>query len=324
MNSRKLLERLVNNWPAKMLSVALAVILFIFHRMSVLEERFFSVPLKIETNGNLVPSNSYPRMVRVTLRGEANSIYPIVEDDIEAYMDLTAYTEEGFYKAPVQVRKKGTAVGVEPLEINVDPVELSVSLDQKMSKYVPVTPIFRGYLESGYELVSYTMDPVQVEIEGPQGIINSVTELSTDFIELGGRKEDFTTTVHLLSRDPLIVMRGTGTVQFRAYVQELIMVRNFDGQPIAVNGLNSKFRAELESPAGSVRLEGSQIQLADYVPWGNMLTIDCSNIEDEGSYILPVTANIPPPFRLVRHEPMEALVRIYPAESNETAAEDEL
>jgi hypothetical protein len=42
----------------------------------------------VPTDGALVPASSYPRMVRITLRGEANNVFPIMEEDIEAYLDL--------------------------------------------------------------------------------------------------------------------------------------------------------------------------------------------------------------------------------------------
>jgi len=110
---KKTLAMIANNWPAKVLSIGLAIFLVVFHRMNLLQNRFFSVPLKIETPGNLIPASSYPRMVRVTLRGEANGINPILEDDIEAYLDLSKHTEAGSYREPVQIRKLGTALGIE-------------------------------------------------------------------------------------------------------------------------------------------------------------------------------------------------------------------
>ncbi|WP_223292735.1 CdaR family protein [Breznakiella homolactica] len=323
MNGRKFFEKAVENWPAKVLSVALALVLFVFHEMSMLEDRFFSVPLKIETNGNLVPSSSYPRMIRVSLRGEANSIYPILEDDIEVYVDLTKYNDPGFYKAPIQIRKKGTAVGVDPLEINVDPLEIAVGLDQKLSKYVPLTPSFRGYLETGYELVSYTMDPSQVEIEGPQGIINGITELPTDYIELNGRHENFTTTVRVLNRDPLMMIRGSGTVEFRGFIQELIMLKNFDNLLIGITGLNDKFLASPEVSVGSVRLEGGQNRLEDYIPWGAIMTLDCANIDEPGTYSIPVQVTVPPLFTVVRYDPQEVIVEIIPSEHEDDHEEDQ-
>ncbi|MDR0316088.1 MAG: hypothetical protein LBH97_04225 [Treponema sp.] len=131
MNIRKLLTRAVENWPAKVLSIALAFIIFIFHRMNTLETRFFSIPLSVETSSTLIPAGDYPQIIRVSLRGDTGSIYTISEGDIEVYIDLTKYENEGLYRAPVQIRKKGNALGVEPLEISVEPMEISLRLDQK-------------------------------------------------------------------------------------------------------------------------------------------------------------------------------------------------
>jgi YbbR domain-containing protein len=310
VNSRKLLAMAVEHWPAKVLSIALAIILFVFHRMSALEDRFFSAPLQIELDGNLVPASSYPRMIRVSLRGEANSIYPILEDDIEVYLDMTRYTEEGTYRAPVLVRKKGTALGVEPLEISVDPLEVSLELDQKISKYVPLTPNLQGFPEPGYELVSYSLTPSQVAVEGPLRLMTALSELSTDSIELGGRSEDFTASVHILNRDPLLIIRGDGLVEFRGFIKKLIIIRGFENLPITPRGLAERFVIEGEVPEGSIRLQGEQGELESYLPQGRVLTLDCSQIDSPGLYALPVLADIPPAFTLIRMDPSFVTVQV--------------
>jgi YbbR domain-containing protein len=318
----KLLAVIAENWHVKVLSVALAIILFVFHRMSLLEDRFFSAPLQVETNGNLVPASSYPRMVRITLRGEANSIYPILEDDIEAYLDLTKYTVEGAYRAPVQVRKKGTALGVEPLEISVDPLDVSIELDQKISKYVPLTPSFQGYLEGGYELVSYTLTPTQVVVDGPLRLMSGLSELSTDFIELGGRSDDFTATVRIMNRDPLLVIRGDGITEFRGLVRQFIVIRSFENLPIEMRGLNEDLEGTPAVENGSIRLEGPQGELGSFEPRKNILYLDCSQITEPGVYPLPVQADIPQSFTLTRSDPSYVTVRAGPRSKN--GAGDEL
>jgi YbbR domain-containing protein len=310
LNGRKLLAKAAENWHIKILSVAFAIILFVFHRMSTLEERFFSVPLTVEVNSGLIPSSSYTRMIRISLRGDANSIYPILEDDIEAYIDLTKYTETGTYRAPVQIRKKGTALEVEPLEIGVDPLEISLELDRRISKYIPLTPNMRGYTEPGYELVSYTLNPTQVVIDGPLNIMDGVSELLTDFIDLDGRTEDFSVTVSILNRDPLIVIRGSGMTEFRGFVQELVMLKNFDGVPVAITGLNERFRADLEINTLNLRFEGPQQALEQYTPPANLLALDCSAISGPGTYVLPVITAFTPEFNLVRIEPERLTVHI--------------
>ena len=312
VNGRKLLLKITENWPAKVLSIALAIVLFIFHRMNVLENRFFSVPLYPELNNVLTPANSYPRMVRVSLRGEANSIFPILEEDIEAYIDLTRYSKKGNYRAPVQIRRRGTALGVEPLEITVDPPEVSVELDEKMSKHVPLKPNFEGYLESGYEMVSYTLIPTQVVVDGPKDLLEQVLELPTETIEIEGRSEDFTTTVHILNRDPLLQIRGDGIAEFRGFVKKLIMIRSFENLPVTISGLNDNFTAVMEVTRGSIRIEGNQTELEFYNPASNanILTLDCSGITEPGSYTLPVRADIPAMFTLIRSDPTAVTIQV--------------
>ncbi|MFP3088869.1 hypothetical protein LQZ21_00900 [Treponema sp. TIM-1] len=311
MNSRKLIAQAVTNWPAKVLSVAVAIVLFIFHRMSILEERFFSIPLIIEAAAEMIPASSYPRTVRVTLRGDANSIFPIAEEDIEAYLDLNKYTEAGIYRAPVEIRKKGTALGVDPLEIGVDPLEISLELDHKVNKYVSLIPKYQGYVESGYELVSYTLEPTQVVIEGPEKRVSGISELATEQVELSGRNADFSIAVHILNSDPLILVRGNGMAEFRAFIREAIMIRTLDELPIEITGLDDSLTAEPETLLGSIRLEGAQRALENYIPEGAILTLDCSEITEEGEYTIPVQVNVPPQFTFTRNEPEEVRVYIY-------------
>jgi YbbR domain-containing protein len=311
LNSSKLLARVAENWPAKVLSIALAIILFVFHRMSSLEDRFFSVPLVVEASGSLTPASSFPRVVRVTIRGDATSIYPILEEDIEAYIDLKNYDTPGWYRTPVQVRKKGTALGVEPLEISVDPVEISLELDRRISKYVPLTANLRGSVQAGYDLASHTLSPVQVVIDGPLTLLGNISGLYTDFIDLEGRNEDFSVTVNILNPDPLILIRGSGTTEFHGFIRRTIPVRNFMDLPIMLNGLDENFTGEPDIKSGSVRLEGAQNQLELFVPSLAFLYVNCAAIREPGTYTLPVQAELPGGVNLVRQEPQEIVLTVY-------------
>ncbi|MDR1174390.1 MAG: hypothetical protein LBK83_02805 [Treponema sp.] len=304
------LIRSAENWPVKVLSIVLALILFVFHRMSTLEDRFFSVPLNVEVDQNLLPSSSYTRMIRVTLRGEANSIYPILEDDIKAYIDLKKYTRPGSYRATVQVRKEGTALGIEPLQISCDPMEISLELDQRISKYVPLIPSLNGNPVPGYELVSYTLSPTQVVVDGPLTLLGGLSELNTDFIDLDGRSEDFSVDVGILNRDPLLTIRGNGTTSFRAYIRKPVPVRNVNNISISLTNLDPRFTAEIQPETGTARVEGDQFLLDAFTPSPFFMSIDCSGINAEGDYTLPVVITGTPGLEIVRMEPENAVVSI--------------
>jgi hypothetical protein len=309
-NSRKFLAKAAENWPAKVLSIGLAIVIFVFHRMSSLESRFFFVPLNVEVSSSLIPSSSYDRMVRVSIKGDANSIYPILEDDIEAFIDLRMYTSEGTYRSPVQIRKKGTALGVEPLEISVDPMEITLDLDRRISKYVPITPNIRGNLAGGYDLISHSLSPTQVVVDGPMNLVGGLTELFTEYIDLDGRSADFSVTVNILNRDPLLTIRGNGVTEFHGFVSRMVAVRNIDNIPLQFTNLDGAFSAEADIKTGLVRLEGSQEILDAFTPPPGFLFLDCVNINKEGTYVLPVQIELPRELTLIRSEPRELSVTV--------------
>ena len=289
MNYRKLLAKIAENWPAKVLCAGLAIIFFIFHRLSTLEQRFFSVPLKIELRNSMMPASYYPRMIRVSLRGEANSIYPILEDDIEVYIDMNLFEKPGSYTVPVQWRKKGTAQGIEPLQITVDPMEITLSLDLKISKFVPLSPNLLGQVEPGFTMTSYSLNPTQVIIDGPADLIGGISGLDTEPIGLDGRRSDFSATVNILNRDPLIVLRGSGTTEFHGNINRIVPVRNILNVPVAVTGIREGLTVELETSTCNIHLEGeSQEALDRFKLPSDFLSIDCSLITRPGTYVMEV------------------------------------
>ncbi|MDR1025610.1 MAG: hypothetical protein LBL56_07770 [Treponema sp.] len=310
MNPRKILEKAADNWVAKALSVFLAIVIFVFHRMTTMDSRIFLVPLIVELPAHLVPSSSYTRMIRVTLRGDADNIMPILEDDVEAYINLGNIETPGFYRMPVQIRKKGSAVGVEPLEISFNPIEIELELDQKISKYVPLTANIQGSLAPGYDLVSHSLTPTQVTVDGPAKLLDQVTELYTDTIDLDGRNDDFLIMVSILNRDPLLTIRGNGMTEFRGFVRSRVTVRNFGALPITVEGLDKQFLPKIDVSFGNVRISGPQAELDAFIPPRPFLSVDCSEISGEGVYTLPVKVNLPPNLNVVRSEPRETVVTV--------------
>jgi len=305
LNSRKPIIRLFNNWPAKMLSIALALILFVFHRMSTLATRTFSIPLALETSSTLVPSSLYPQSVRITMRGEDDSIRAIADGDIEAFVDFRRHETEGYYRAPVQIRKKGSAIGVEPLEISVNPMEVSVQLDIRINKTLPVSADISGKVATGFDLIDYAISPQEIVVSGPVGILEDLLELRTEPVELDGRRSDFNIEVNISRDNPFLTFRGSGMVEFQGLIRPSVPVRNIEDIPIALTRLDPRFEANLGGITGSIRLEGDYSQLDNFIPGPLFLSVDCSRIAGPGSYTLPIRADVPFGLFLIRSEPEE-------------------
>jgi YbbR domain-containing protein len=317
---RKLLLKITKNWAAKVLSLVLAILLYVFHQWASMETRVFSAPLKVETDAGFTPASDYGQQsVRVSLRGEPNGIYPIAENDIEAYIDLRG-KGKGSYNAPVLIRKKGSALGVDPLEISVDPVEISISLDRKTSKSVPIRADTRGSLQDGYRLASWTLTPDHVTVDGPADVLADITEMATDDISLDGRDADFSVTARILNHEPLAALRGSGTVEFKGEVQEILSTRTYENLPITLKNLDPRFTAAAAPSTGSLIVEGRKRDLDRYSGL-EALSVDCSHIQAAGTYTLHVELSLPVYFNSTARSPTSVTLTVQEPPPPEEAAQ---
>jgi hypothetical protein len=311
--NRSLAQRIFANWPAKILSLAAALLLFTFYRLNRLEDRYVSLPLSVSMNDEYVPSSQYPRTVRATLRGESNALFAIQEDDLRASLDLSGYRAEGRYSAPVQIERKGSALGVDPLEIRTDPADVTVTMEKRITRVVPVTPSFKGFLEPGYELLSFELAPSEVEVSGPASSVSRVNEVQTDFIELAGRNSDFIVKSRVLRKDSLVSISGPEIVEFRATVQKSLAIRNFEGLAIAAEGLAPEFALAAPLPPGSLRIRSSTTDITGFSPSPGILYVDLSELRRAGSYQVKVRSRAPDGFTVERFEPQSVQVDLVPA-----------
>ncbi|MDR0289314.1 MAG: hypothetical protein LBI06_00075 [Treponema sp.] len=302
-SNRKFIDKIIENWPIKVLSIALALFLFVFNRLNTMTNRPLSVPLAIETDAALVPASDYPRNVRVTLRGEDASIKSIPDGDIEAYVDLSRHEEEGLYSASVQIRKKGIALSVEPLEISVYPLKIEVQLERRISKTLPLSALIRGRVADGFDLISHSITPLEVVVTGPLSALESVSQIRTEPIDLDGRTSSFTAEVNIANPNSLFEIRGSGIAEFSGIINLTVSVRSIDSIPIALVGLDPYLEADLGGRMGSVRIEGRQANLDAFQPPFDFFSVDCSGLSRPGSYVLPVRVNLPVDFALIRREP---------------------
>jgi len=304
-------KRFFDDWPAKVLSLAAALLVFFFFNLTRLEQRYLSIPLVVSLNDEFVPSSQFPRTVRVSMRGERDTLYTLREDDIAASVDLSGYRSEGAYSVPVHLERRGAALAVDPLELSADPGEIVVGMERKTIRSIPVTPSFRGFLEPGFELVSFELEPAEVEISGPAGAVARATDIATESIELGSRKADFSVDARLVKKDNLISLVDDGTVQIRVRVRKTLDSRTLENVRVAVTGLAPGLALAEALPSGIVRLHVSDGSAT--VPAGgfdSLLSVDLSALTKPGSHTVPVAVNAPAGTVAETFEPQSIIVKL--------------
>jgi hypothetical protein len=286
MKDRRFTRVLLADLPVKVICLAAAVILLLFHRVTALTERYFSVPLDVSTPSGLAVASTFPKTVRVTLRGSEDSIFPILEEDIEASVNLSSHRAAGVYRGEVKVSRKGTASSVEPLEIKVDPQGITFTLEPLTEKRVNVIPDLRGAPAYGFEMVQSTLTPPNVVIRGARSQVQSVAALSTEEIDLTGRTGSFASRVKINAPNSLIRVAGDASADFRATILESVIVRTFDGVEIVGVDLPQHLALEPSASRGSMQVQGTQLAVDGVRPEQVRLVLELSGVKRAGSYTL--------------------------------------
>jgi len=308
VSGRRFLRALLSDLPVKVICLTAAVILFLFHRVNTMTERFFSVPLQVSSPAGLAIASSYPRSVRITLRGTEDSIYPILEEDIEATADLENHHTPGVFRAPVRITRHGTAANVEPLEIKVEPQEVTFTLDQVAERKVNVVPDLRGSPAYGYEMVQTSVTPPAVSVRGARSRVQTLSSLSTEEIDLSGRTAAFSARVKVLAPGPLVRIVGDASVDFHGTIQEAVGSRTFDSVPLTAVDIPSYLALHDALPLGTLSLQGSQLALDGVRSEQVKLLVDFSRTRKAGQYTLHPRPEAPPGFLVLDWTPREVTV----------------
>jgi hypothetical protein len=313
MKDRRLRREVFSDLPVKVICITAAAVLFLFHRVNTLAERFFSVPLQVNVPAGLAVASAYPKSVRITLRGAEEQIYPVLEEDVEAVVGLEGRKSAGIFRAQVKVSRKGTAAGIEPLEVRVEPQEITFTLEPLAEKRVPVAPDLRGSPAYGYEMVQSVVSPAAAMVRGARSRVQGISELTTEEVDLTGRTGSFAARLKITVPNALVKIAGEPTVEFRATIQEAVVAKSLQPVQIAGIDLSPRFAPKAPLQTGRIEVQGPQL-LVDGVRADQVrLLLDCSVVKRAGLYVLHPRPEAPSGIAVRDWEPKELSVEFVPS-----------
>lgn len=133
--------------------------------------------------------------VRVRIRADEDVWDSLSVDDFEAIVDLASVTQrEATVPVSVSVRRGDVAV------VNVEPSRLTVRLDPRISRDVPVETKIVGVPPQGYRLDDEGVSPETVSVSGPETLVNLVDAAVAD-VNLTGVRVSLNQDLLLTARD---------------------------------------------------------------------------------------------------------------------------
>ena len=301
-------EKIFENLPVKILALTAALLLFLFHRIDILDQKEFTLPVELVLDPGYIPLE-YPSLrSKVLLRGPRSSLGSFQADDLQVQADLSAVTSEGPVRVPLTVRRSGLSAELPDVEIIVEPLELLLEMEKKASKILEVQPQLTGTPAAEYEISSVEVLPSKVTALGPRSRIAQLKTALTDKIDIIGLSEEVLRDVKLLTPDPTVSFLTGPSVRVKVGIQALVSLREFSLITPRIVNLSSNLR--LIKPPGQVNfiLSGPKAQLRASENIKAEPFIDLTSIQEPGVYELPVGMETPEGFSVSGLEPQRLLI----------------
>jgi hypothetical protein len=205
------------NLGLKFLAVVLGTLLwFIVGGEFVVERRvqvaleFRNVPDTLELAG------TPPSTVDARLRGTSSQLSRIGRGDVIAYADLTG-AQPGMRLFPLRTDQVMAPAGVEVEQ--VFPASLALELERSGMVTVPVVAVIEGEPAAGHTRGAVTVDPVTVEVVGPQVHLQQVRDAMTEPVSIAGAKRTVQMTVGIGVTDAALRVRTVREVKVTVVIK---------------------------------------------------------------------------------------------------------
>ena len=299
-------------WPfrhigLKLLSVAIAVLLWMVIAGEETVERGLRVPLELQQfPTGLELLGEVPTTADVRVRGPSGTLSRVSPGDIVAVLDLRGAREGArlFHLTPEQVR---APFGVEVIQVT--PPTVAVTFEKTASRNVPIKPATEGKPAAGYMIGKSTAEPPTVEVVGPESAIRRVTEALTEPVSIAGALRPVQETVTVGTLDPAVRVKTQRTARVTVQILPAPLEQTLRDRPVHYRNLAAGLMATFIPSEVDVTLRGSREALARIRPDDATAFVDLPNL-GAGEYTLTVSAESSRDAGVARIEPAAVAVRI--------------
>lgn len=288
----------------KLISILIAIVLWIVVLGSRTVEVTKEVPIEIVTNEEVMVANELPDRVAFRISGPKAFIRTLLDRrDPPIRVNLQG-AKPGTITYRMFSDSLRVPIGVKVLSVN--PPALVVNLEPLRTKIVPVKIETRGVLPEGYRLIKIESVPPLVRIKGPKGRIQAVTEVVTLPVDLTDLKQGFQKVIPLdLAR--ISVDLDGNPPEIRADIKPVSA--NFKIKNVTLRVLSGfKYRIREKTVTVLVRSTAEEMKTLDHSKI--FAEVDLRD-KAKGDYEVTPKVNLPSSMGLVGTQPARLGVTLY-------------
>lgn len=243
----------IEDYIAKLICLAIGSALWFYVEFARVTQVTLNIPVEyVKKPANLFLKQGQARFVKITVRGREEFIkFPTT--GIRAEINL-ANARSGEAKFPLIFDARQLP---ERVEVAQKPESLVVGLEKGATKIVPVKIALSGNVDAALRVQKIATDPAQVEIEGPEQLINSLTGLDTESIDIEGLAKNLKTKAELRIPDQVFTDNvKTIDVRIDLVAKAFSEVAPLEGVPLKLQNLDAALTAALSDTSVQVVVQG--------------------------------------------------------------------
>ncbi len=231
---------------------------FLWHRLTLVDSEA-SIPIKLEKlPDDLIVSGQPPKEVEVLLRGQKITLKALQEQKLACILDLTL-AKAGLLTLPIGESNLRLPEGISV--VHIEPTSITLRIEPKLTKTVPVTITLTDNPASGYKLAPSLSTPSVLEITGPEKILTRIDHLATLPISIKDMSESFKKEIAVdLPSEVTIGKGGSSVVTAQVNIEENIITRRFENIP--VKGRDTVLSAKITPPDINIDVRGPENTLS--------------------------------------------------------------
>ncbi len=223
---------LTENWTLKLISLAFALLLWVFIMGERRLEVGYRVPLELQNiPKELMVANEVPSLVDVRVSGPRTLQMKVSPNDISIIVDLTDL-QPGLTTFKRLEERLNLPSGLRVTRLS--PSFIDLKLERIKQKLVPVKVALTGEPLAGFRVTSVKLVPDEVLVEGAETELKSVSEVTTEEVDLNGVNEGFSLIVPLVYRGTYTHFKDEKTTEVQVAIEPVVTlppVENKDIEP---------------------------------------------------------------------------------------------
>lgn len=300
----KVWTAVATNFGTKLVSIVIALMLWVIVLGSRSVEATKEVPLEIITSADVIPSNEIPDRIAFRLSGPKAFLRAILDRREEPIRVNLSGAKPGlvtyrFFSDNIRV-----PIGVKVLSIN--PTAILIKLEYLKRRDVPVKPILRGSPPEGYRISNTIVRPEFVRIKGAESRVDAVSEVPTVPIDVSSLQQSIERDVALdLNRTNIQLESPIPKIQIDVDpVSANFKIKNVDVRVISTY----KIKLEEKSVTVLVRADSEDLKMLNR---NQVYAVVDMTGKEKGKYLEAVKITLPPHIGLVKVVPSRVNLTLY-------------